>query len=249
MFETGFDFANYVEDVRRGFRYVHSDHVHRFLANLTESTLDRAKAMPFRSQVWRAQLGCDTVTIEEQLADFDLQYPHDIAYSATRMKPHPNAAHEGRVNPKGIPCLYAATDRETAMAEVRPWLHAKISVGQFVTARELKLVDCSRYHDRRLNPAALSKSATTDVLTEAAWTMVDQAFSKPVTDDSLTAEYVPTQIIAEAFRRQGFDGLMYKSRLGDGFNLALFDLGAADLELCYLYRASSLRYEFELFND
>lgn len=35
-----------------------------------------------------------------------------------RMKPLPDQAYEGRVNPKGIPSLYFATTREVAMSEV-----------------------------------------------------------------------------------------------------------------------------------
>lgn len=40
------------------------------------------------------------------------------------MKPLSNSASEGRANPKGIPYLYVATDKETAMSEVRPSLGA-----------------------------------------------------------------------------------------------------------------------------
>src|ERR1039458_6332974 len=36
------------------------------------------------------------------------------------MKPKPEKAKEGRVNPKGIPCLHLATHEDTAMSEVRP---------------------------------------------------------------------------------------------------------------------------------
>ncbi len=50
-------------------------------------------------------------------------------------------------------------------------------------------------------------------------------------------DYVPTQIIAETFKLNGFDGVAYKSSYGeDGFNVALFDLTVADLINCGLYR-------------
>jgi hypothetical protein len=44
-----------------------------------------------------------------------------------------------------------------------------------------------------------------------------------------TAEYAPTQIVAELFRENGLDGLGYRSALGSGHNLALFDLECADV--------------------
>lgn len=46
------------------------------------------------------------------------------------MKPKPHHAREGRLNPAGISYLYAATDSETAVSEVRPWHSALVSVAQ-----------------------------------------------------------------------------------------------------------------------
>jgi hypothetical protein len=57
------------------------------------------------------------------------------------MKPPNNMAREGRVNPKGIPCLYLADERNTAMAETRPWLGSYISLGEFKTVRGLRVID------------------------------------------------------------------------------------------------------------
>lgn len=93
------------------------------------------------------------------------------------------AAHEGRVNPRGIPCLYAASNLETAVAEVRPWLGALVSVAQLSPVRLLRLVNCSDGHDSKL----------------------------------------------------AYDGVAYKSKLGQGFNLALFDLASAEVHEVRLY--------------
>jgi len=60
-----------------------------------------------------------------------------------------------------------------------------------------------------------------------------------------TAEYVATQILAELFRREGYDGVAYKSAFGErGFNIALFDLEAAELLNCGLYKVDTLNYRF-----
>ena len=59
------------------------------------------------------------------------------------MMPLPDRANEGRVNPKGIPCLYFSSDRDTAMTETRPWIGSLVSVAQFVMLRELTVVDWS----------------------------------------------------------------------------------------------------------
>src|ERR1700733_15316895 len=55
--------------------------------------------------VWRSQLGhngCKTITDEDR--DEEIPEP----YEPERMVPRPNRACEGRVNAKGIPCLYCA---------------------------------------------------------------------------------------------------------------------------------------------
>jgi len=49
-----------------------------------------------------------------------------------------------------------------------------------------------------------------------------------VTRDDPKLDYVPTQILAETFRRRGFDGILYRSLLdGSGLNVALFDVDSA----------------------
>ena len=58
-------------------------------------------------------------------------------------------------------------------------------------------------------------------------------------DDS--ADYVATQILAELFKREGFGGIAYRSNFGeDGYNVALFDINAADLINCGLYKVSDI---------
>jgi hypothetical protein len=74
---------------------------------------------------WRAQLGHDWREERQDGEVFEVQ----CAHSSQRMKPRRDRAPEGRVNPKGIPCLYLATTKEAAMSEVRPWMGSYISVG------------------------------------------------------------------------------------------------------------------------
>jgi hypothetical protein len=56
---------------------------------------------------------------------------------------------------------------------------------------------------------------------------------------------VPTQILAEAFRANGFDGIVYRSLLGDGLNVALFDCAAAELINCGLYETNAVQFKFD----
>jgi hypothetical protein len=59
------------------------------------------------------------------------------------------------------------------------------------------------------------------------------------------ADYAPTQILAELFKKAGADGVVYKSNFGeDGFNIALFDPEAADLINCGLFVVESMKLAF-----
>ena len=79
---------------------------------------------------------------------------------------------------------------------------------------------------------------------QIAWGDIGYAFSRPVTPDDPLTEYVPTQILSEAFRAHGFDGIVYRSLLAQGLNVALFDCSAAELINCGLYEVETVQLKF-----
>jgi RES domain len=74
---------------------------------------------------------------------------------------------------------------------------------------------------------------------------IGHAFSRPITPDEPLTEYVPTQILAEAFREHGYDGIAYRSLLGKGLNVALFDCAVAELINCGLYETNAIDFKFD----
>ncbi len=157
------------------------------------------------------------------------------------MKPLRDKAREGRANSKGIPHLYVSTHRETALAEVRPWLGSLISVGQFKVLRELRIVNCTEDTPRRVYFFEIPPEKW-DV---TVWADIDRAFSRPVLPSDDTCEYAPTQIISDLFKAHKLDGVAYRSSLGKGHNLVFFDIEAADLVNCFLYELRGLDFSFE----
>jgi hypothetical protein len=167
------------------------------------------------------------------------------AHYPKRMKPIAEKAVDGRVNPKGIVCLYLATEQETAVLETRPLIGSDVSVAQFETNKDVRLIDCSRDHLdslKRLDYLVGNEAWTLEAIEKAVWSDINHAFAKPARrgDDSL--DYVPTQILSEVFKHNGFDGIAYKSSYGEkGFNIALFDTSVADLINCGLHRVDDIR--------
>jgi hypothetical protein len=231
-FNSHNSYRDFDRAVRREFRYARTAQQEEFLKTVAGTSHARSLTMEAGYVLWRAQLGHDWR--EEQQGDesFEVQAAHPPA----RMKPLADKASDGRANPRGIACLYLATQKETAVLEVRPLIGSYVSVAQFRVLKDLRLVDCSS--DETGNLARfLKKDWTPEEVEKQVWSDINRAFSEPVErgDDSL--DYIPTQIITETFKVNGFDGIAYKSSYGeDGFNVALFDVGSADVINCGLYR-------------
>jgi RES domain-containing protein len=157
------------------------------------------------------------------------------------MKPRRRRTPEGRANPRGIPYLYLATHEATAVVEVRPWVGTLVSVAQLRTVRTLRVINFTTDEHRAV---LYVTEPDADERKRAVWQDIDGAFSRPVSASDDVASYAPTQIMAEFFKQNGFDGVVYGSSLGPGHNIAMFDLGAADVVNCALVEIAGLKLEY-----
>jgi RES domain-containing protein len=220
-------------------RYIYDDSVNEFLNELIKTSKSRYEIIPKGANFWRAQLGCDYRPIiqeGEHIAD------EPCPLARERMKPKPKMANEGRANPKGIPYLYVATEKDTAMAEVRPWLGSKITVGNFRLIKDITLLNCSSQDELRYT--FYFKEPSEEKREKKVWLDIDWAFSKPVGPNDSFVDYIPTQIIAELFKKQGLDGIAYRSNLGEGHNVVLYDLDVADIDKLFVFKTEKISYSF-----
>ncbi|MES0446902.1 MAG: RES family NAD+ phosphorylase [Desulfobacterales bacterium] len=238
QFDSWASYWEFERTVKRENRYFRDAKIEKFLKSVLETSGNRKRNLPSDKYLWRSQhaYGLRPYYDQEEYID-DIEAP----CPPERMNPLVDKATEGRANPKGIPYLYLATKKDTAMAEVRPWLGSLISVGQFKTTKDMVLIDCSVHYDR--NPCYVVEPGP-DEMEQAVWSHIDMSFSKPITEDDKTADYVPTQIIAELFKVNGFDGIMYKSMLEEGHNIVLFDVDSAKLVNCNLYKLDKISFSF-----
>ncbi len=244
-FNSWQSFWNFSEKISHDTRYIYDSETIEFIDEVIKTSESRVKAFLKGRNFCRAQIGSVTQTIydDENIEIGEKRYPHP----PERMFPLPFSAGEGRVNPKGIPYLYLATDWETAMSECRPWVGLEISVGKFTINRNLKIVDCSQNHSSNPIFFDIKKGIYEPEASErekAVWAHIGNAFSTPVNHSEAHAHYAPTQIIAEAFKKHGYDGIAYKSMLGKGFNIALFNINDADLMKSHLFEVKNVNFEF-----
>jgi RES domain len=217
--------------------------VERFLEAVVATIKRRRKILRKGARLYRAQRGYILKNEEE----IGTEIPD--AFMPERMRPLPDKASEGRVNRKDKPCLYLAEHKDTAMAEVRPWIGAYITLAVFEVVRNCALVDCSEDKLTTLDLLMREKESTAEELEQAIWGDIAKAFSTPLTRDDTLEEYWPTQCLAERLKAVGYDGVAYQSALGKGRNFALFDLDAAHPINGTLFKTDAVEYKFEQTNN
>lgn len=231
------DFENFKKAVLFERRYIHTPKVHNFLEALGSTLANRTRILRDGYILWRAQIGYDEIETDEGV--------EERPYHKTRMKPRRDLCGDGRANPRGIPYLYLADDTETCIAEMRPQNGECLSVAQFQVLRSLRLIDCFSVKREIGNLELLVAPPTTqDDIANAIWNLINQAFSRPVRRTDISSEYVPTQVLTEYFHQQGFDGICFKSGVGPGFNVVLFDLTAAEVVYCGIYTVKAVKYDY-----
>jgi hypothetical protein len=236
-FESYRSYRQFAVSVLKRWRYARSPGQAVFLKAVLSTSIARQEVIKSGFKLWRAQLG--HVWRKEDLGGGvveDLPEPFNIE----RMKPLRDCAREGRANPKGIPFLYLSTCQRTAVAEVRPWIGSYVSIAQFALNRDVRVVN-SVTDDHRL--MMYFAEPEPEERERAVWKDIDRAFSQPVTSGDDTADYAPTQVIAEFFRENGLDGVAYRSSLGEGHNLALFDTEAAAVVKCGLVEIRGVKLD------
>ncbi|NBD13823.1 RES family NAD+ phosphorylase [Corallococcus silvisoli] len=133
--------------------------------------------------------------------------------------PPPLLATAGRVNRAGVSFLYLSSDQTTAAVEVRPHPGHYISIAGFKAQKRLRVADFGRVD--------ISKFINSDKdlrLFHLAYS-IDESMSMPITPEE-RSQYTVTQLIADLMRRRGFDGIRFRSSVGSGFNVCVFDSGA-----------------------
>lgn len=225
-------YCSFAHKVKQVNRYFHDKDTQNFFDVLLETAEERVKIIPKNQRFFRAQLGSDK-NPSFDAADHVIDY-NAIPFTKERMKPDPYKTLDGRINPRGMAFLYLATNETTAISEVRPWIGTDVTVAQFETVKDIKVVDCS---NGEINPLYITvcdmdklytlKEPTPQEAIEIVWRWIDMAFSEPVDRNDSIVDYVPTQIIAELLKTNGYGGIKYRSLFNNGKNLALFDINSA----------------------
>lgn len=137
--------------------------------------------------------------------------------------PPKRRSSHGRVNPAGIPCLYLGSLPDTAVAEIRPHAGEVACVADF-TVPEIKVVDL-RDPRKLVSPFFLTDADEIGQLRADLPFLerLGEDLTRPVHPAGAAIDYIPSQYLCEFIKKRGFDGVVYRSSVSDGINLALFD--------------------------
>ena len=195
-------------------------------------------------RVDRFHLREDDEQLVERIVDYSIQHrSHELAagQSLYRVRingidereakplsemgaPPAHLARPGRMNPLGIPYLYVALDQATAIAEVRSWVGALLSVARLAPQQTLRVVNLN-YRNVKAPDMQVQTGEHKDYLTFLLF--MSRTLARPQ-DPNDELSYIPTQYFAEKFKRRGLHGIIYFSVLNKGgSNLVLFNVNSA----------------------
>ena len=149
----------------------------------------------------------------------------NIVYPIGQMGAPPSGfASHGRANPPGIPYLYLGSTHETAIAEIRPHTGELASVADFQLNAGLHLVDL-RDPRRLVSPFVFGDEDQIAALRSDVPFIerLGEELTQPVLPHRAAIDYVPSQYLCEFIKKLGYHGVIYRSSVSDGMNLALFD--------------------------
>ena len=157
----------------------------------------------------------------------------------------------GRANSKGIPVLYAASTEATAIAEVRAWKGAFVSVATLDINQDLRIADLSELPYLTESPFAYEESSELSSKLEEQRLLRRFAgeLSRPIAPNEAEIEYLPTQYLTEIVQSSNFEGLLYPSAMGEGKNIVIFDYDRVRIVELRLIEIENVVFSYEIRGD
>ena len=172
---------------------------------------EQSIAVPAGTTLWRAREEGQKLPLSAKEIQNELGPP-----------PWDKAKHS-RMSPSGISYMYLSDTPETCLAEIKPDVGARTWLGQFLTKKDLKILDLvdvrAQYPGSMFSPDYdHDKNWATNFLKSFA-----QEISRPFKEESNALGYIPTQVFTELIRSKGYHGIKYKSsQRPTGTNYTLF---------------------------
>ena len=245
-FQSEYAYRDFARSVRNQRRWIFEGKAAQFLDSVRKASHSREYLLKAESPLWRCQRGSkfELQTVEEGEDKHDIEM--ECPMSLEQMVPNTQFVKAGgRANPPGFVYLYLANRPETAMVEMRPWVGESLSVTLFKTLKDVRVVLCQAKSEDPFERINLTgKKLLAEKIDKYVWEDISSAFARPVSRADTERDYAPTQILAEAFKAEGFGGIVYESGLSKGLNVVLFDIQSAKPIKNHLYALKCASHTF-----
>jgi RES domain-containing protein len=163
-----------------------------------------------------------------------------VPYSNSKIgAPPPHLAISGRLNRPGVSFLYCATDKYTAVSEIRPHPGDIVSIGKFILNKNSSIFDLTemQFLNYYKSDDKLAKYKSLNTFTE---------LMQQVIPPSERHVYNITQLVADCIRQLGFDGVLFPSSVGKGNNLVIFNPKIMDYtyQEAEVFEVKEVSYEY-----
>jgi hypothetical protein len=137
--------------------------------------------------------------------------------------PPKRIASHGRANPAGIPYLYLGSSPVAAVAEIRPHTGERACIADFTVRHGVRVVDL-RNPREMVSPFLLDAGDIGKMRNDLPYLeRLGDELTRPVLPQAAAIDYTPSQYLCEFIKNCGYQGVIYRSSVSDGMNLALFD--------------------------
>ncbi|MGA3135777.1 MAG: RES family NAD+ phosphorylase [Terracidiphilus sp.] len=137
--------------------------------------------------------------------------------------PPKRIASHGRANPAGIPYLYLGSSPVTAVSEIRPHTGERAYIADFMVRRGVRVIDL-RNPREMVSPFLLDAGDIGKMRNDLPFLeRLGDELTRPVLPQAAAIDYTPSQYLCEFIKNCGYQGVIYRSSVSDGMNLALFD--------------------------
>ena len=212
------------------------------MENIFTFTVEQDKILYRSREVSEAELNNPHSSISAETIDGNITFNGFDKFDSK--EPPLSTGAAGRNNLEGVSYLYVADDPYTACAEIRPKVHAVISLGQFKALKQLNLFNFS---DDVTIPN-FDDYSIEDISEIRTITRILFQFTKPVYNPK---NYLPSQYISDFIRKNGYDGIAYRSMFSSGRCYTLFNCGESYIKFIKseLVLSRVPEYHIYLLND
>ncbi|WP_141694285.1 RES family NAD+ phosphorylase [Desulfosporosinus sp. BG] len=149
----------------------------------------------------------------------------------------------GRANPPGINYLYTSDDISTVLSEIRAWKGSINSVAKIAITKDLEIFDLTNKFEIISPFFTMFSSLRKEIEVISILNAFANDLSKPVNPNISAIDYIPTQYICELIKVVGFEGIKFKSSLGNGNNIIFFTDENVRIREVKLVQVKNISYE------